>query len=103
MFLWTMNITLLKNNSFKDGNNFFQNFFIFMKKTDDVQSDIINSLTMQLNLHARCDILSKKNKNYFTGCGVNFRIIKHSLVVVTDFLCTCNQKWKFYENNWKSF
>lgn len=54
-----MNITLLKNSSFKDGNNFFQNI-ILMKKTDDVQSDIINSLTMQLNLHARCDILSKK-------------------------------------------
>lgn len=102
MFLWTMIITLLKNSSFKDGNNFFQNI-ILMKKTDDVQSDIINSLTMQLNLHARCDILSKKTKNYFTGCGVNFRIIKHSLVVVTDFLCTCIQKWKFYENNWKSF
>lgn len=59
MFLWTMIITLLKNSSFKDGNNFFQNI-ILMKKTDDVQSDIINSLTMQLYLHARCDILSKK-------------------------------------------
>lgn len=66
MFLWTMNITLLKNSSFKDGNNFFQNF-IFMKKTDDVQSDIINSLTMQLNLHARCDILLKKNQKLFIG------------------------------------
>lgn len=61
-----MIITLLKNRSFKDGNNFFQNF-IFMKKTDDVQSDIINSLTMQLNLHARCDVLSKKPQKLFYG------------------------------------
>lgn len=38
-----------------------------MKKTDDVQSDIINSLTMQLNLLARCDILSKKNQKLFYG------------------------------------
>lgn len=62
MFLWTMIITLLKNSSFKDGNNFFQNI-ILMKKTDDVQSDIINSL----NLHARCDILSKKTKTVLRG------------------------------------
>lgn len=66
MFLWTMIITLLKNSSFKDGNIFFQNI-ILMKKTDDVQSDIINSLTMQLNLLARCDILSKKNQKLFYG------------------------------------
>lgn len=85
-----MNITLLKNSSFKDSNNIFQNIFL-IKKTDDVQSGVINSLTMQLNLHARCDILLKKTQNYFTWCGVNFRIITHSLVVVTDFLCTCNQ------------
>lgn len=27
MFLWTMNITLLKNSSFKDSNNFFSKYY----------------------------------------------------------------------------
>lgn len=31
MFLWTMIITLLKNSSFKDSNNIFQNIFLIKK------------------------------------------------------------------------
>lgn len=30
-----------------------------------MQSGVINSLTMQLNLHARCDILLKKTQKLF--------------------------------------
>lgn len=61
-----MIITLLKNSSFKDGNNFFQNI-ILMKKTDDVQSDIINSLTMQLISMHVVTYCPKKPKTILRG------------------------------------
>lgn len=59
-----MIITLLKNSSFKDSNNIFQNIFL-IKKDWWRAVWCHKQFNDAINLHARCDILLKKTQKLF--------------------------------------